>query len=361
MLESVMALKGGGDYQPTRRPRLVDVAKLAGVSLGAASKAISSPGAVRPATRAAVQAAVEVLGYIPSDAGRSLVSRETRMIGVVLPTLDHPVYASFFHALQNRLAEDGYLTVALSHEFDREREVILVERLIRCSVDALILIGSDHKDRTVSMLARAGIPHLFSWSAEGAPAAGAVGFSNVEAMDMIVNHLAGLGHRRIAMINGETHENERARWRLRGVQGAVARHAMELVDVAMVPLTITGGLDGYRMIDPANHRISALICGTDLLAAGALHGANLDGVPVPEGLSITGFDDIEMARLLSPSLTTVKVPVAELGLVTGSAILDMLEHGAAAVPSKLLPVSLVVRQSSGPAPASYARREQMPR
>lgn len=334
-----------------RRPRLVDVAKLAGVSIGAASKAISDPDSVRPKTREAVQAAVEALGYIPSDAGRALVRRSTRMVGVVMPTMDHPVYAGFFHALQSTLAAHDYLTVALSNQFDPDRETVMIERLIRSSVDALVLVGSQHRERPIAMLRRAGIPFLYSWAAENAGATGAVGFSNREAMGRIVAHLAGNGHRRVGMINADPANNERAFWRLEGVKQAVAERGMELVAVAKAPLTMTGGLEAYRSIDPVGSGITALICGTDLLAAGAMHGARLDGIAVPQALSITGFDDIELAGFLNPTLTTVSVPVPELGRATGQAILDYLKTGLEP-PSCILPTALVVRESTGPAPAS---------
>ena len=336
------------DDAVSRRPRLADVARLAGVSIGAASKAMSAPGAVRPRTLAAVQAAVEQLGYIPSDAGRALASRSSRMVGVVMPTLYHPVYATFFHTLQNTLAEQDYLTAALSHDFDREKEIILIERLVRRGVDALILIGTDHDDRTIELLEKMRLPHLFSWSSDEAPPKGAIGFSNQTAMRQLVEHLAGLGHRRVAMINGDIQHNERARWRLKGVRDATDEHGMELVRVATVPLTITGGLEGYREIDPVSNRITALVCSTDLVAAGALHGARQDGVVVPDDMSITGFDDIEIAELLTPALTTVRIPVRELATRTGHAIVAML-RGEHVPPSHVLSTRLIARESSGPA------------
>jgi LacI family transcriptional regulator len=338
------------DPKPRRRPRLSDVAQLAGVSLGAASKAISSPDAVRPRTRLAVERAVKELNYMPSEAGRALASRSTRMIGVAMPTLHHPVYASFFHALQNTLAERGYLTVALAHDFDREREIVLIERLVRRGVDALVLIGTDHAARTIALLDRVGLPYLYSWSSDEALERGAVGFSNRMAMHELVCHLAGLGHRRIAMITGEVRYNERARLRLKGVQEAAASKAMELVEVATAPLTITGGLDGYRRLDPVRKGVTALVCGTDLMAAGALHGARQDGFSAPEHLSVTGFDDIELAGVLTPPLTTVRAPIAEMAHATGEAIMAMLKSGEA-VPTQVLPTALVVRASTGPAPA----------
>lgn len=337
------------------RPRLSDVAKAAGVSLGAASKALSAPDAVRPRTLHAVQRAVESLGYIPSGAARALASRSTEMVGVVLPTISNPVYSTFVHELQKTLAQDGLHLLALAHEYNRENEVELVERLVRRSVDALIMIGTDHDDRTISLLNKIGIPHINCWSSDKAPKHGALGFNNQAAMVKIIDHLVQLGHKRIAMLGGETWNNERAQWRLRGVQKAAAAHGIELVKVVTVPLTIAGGQIGYRQIDPVRNNVTALVCGTDLQAAGALDAARTQGVVVPDQLSITGFDDIEMAALLSPALTTIHAPIAELAIATGKAIIGMLQgHG---VPKSLsLPTELVIRQSTGPARTKSAHR-----
>jgi LacI family transcriptional regulator len=328
-----------------RRVRLADVAEAAGVSLGAASKALSAPHAVRARTREAVQSAAERLGYIPNEAGRMLASRRTRMIGVVMPSLYHPVYAVYFHELQNRLAERHYLAMALSHGFDRAVETDLIARLVRKGVDALVLIGARHDPRTLALVERAEIASIFSWAGDEAPATGAVGFSDRAGMRMVVDHLAALGHRRIAMLNGDARDNERAHWRQRGVEDAAAAHGIDLAEVVTVPLTIQGGRDGLRRIDPARRGITAIVCSTDLLAAGVLHAAGRDGLAVPDALSVTGFDDIELAELLHPALTTLRVPVIELAAMTAELIIAALD-GEARGASALLPVRLVVRNST---------------
>lgn len=334
--------------RPVRRPRLLDVAMAAGVSLGAASKALSAPDAVRPKTLAAVQNAVAKLGYIPSDAGRALASRSTRMIGVVLPTISNPAMALFVHELQKVLGDSDYQLLTLTHEYDRFQESQLIERLIRRSVDALILIGCDQNRRIIRMLDKRALPYLFSWSSEDAPEFGALRIPNHSAMVQVIKHLAALKHRRIAMIGGDPEHNERARWRLKGVRDAAAKRRMELVDVVTVPLTIAGGREGFRQLDPLRRHITAIVCGTDPVAAGVLHEAQLAGIAVPGQISITGFDDIEMVSLLSPPLTSIHVPIADLAAKTGQSIIAMLQ-GQAPPRSITLPTPLIVRGSTGSA------------
>ncbi|MCK9541541.1 MAG: substrate-binding domain-containing protein [Novosphingobium sp.] len=337
------------DRSRPRRARLADVAQAAGVSLGAASKALSAPDTVRPRTLATVRAAVERLGYVPSGAGRMLASRSTRMVGVVLPSLYHPIYATYFHELQKLLAREDYLAVAMSHEFDKAVEQELISRLVSKGVDALVLIGARHDAATMAMIRRVGLPHVFAWAADEAAPPGAVGFSDRDGMVAIVRHLAGLGHRRIAMLNGDPRDNERAAWREQGVRDAARAHGIELAEVAVCPLTVDGGRDGFHRIAPVARGVTALICSTDLLAAGAIDAARKDGIAVPDTLSVTGFDDIEMAELLTPGLTTVRVPVLELARLSVERVTAVLK-GSEPVEAAVLPVSLVVRGSTGPAP-----------
>lgn len=330
------------------RARLSDVAEAANVSLGSASKALSAPDSVRPKTLERVREAADRLGYFPSHAGRALASRSTRMIGVVMPSIYQPVYARFFHLMQDALLEHDYLALALSYDFDRSREHALIERLVRCGVDAVILIGTDHDPRTIALLEKTGVPYVFSWVSDDNVPAGSAGFSNRIAMHAVVAHLAGLGHKRIVMANGDTRDNERARARLAGVEEAAAAHAMTLVDVLTVPLTIAGGAQGYERLKPVRHGVTALICSADLVAAGALDAALRDGVAVPDELSITGFDAIEMAFLLRPALTTVKVPLDDLVAQTAQSVVAALKKDPLP-PGHIFEARLVVGQSTGPA------------
>lgn len=332
-----------------KRARLSDVAKEAGVSLGAASKALSHPEAVRAKTLTAVRAAVEKLGYVPSDAARALASRSTRMIGIVLPTINNPVYAAFTHDVQKLLVNAGYVLLALAHEYDREREVALIERLVQRRVDALILIGSDHAQRTIDLLAGMQVPYLFAWAADSLSSSGAIGFSNQAAMTDVAEHLASLGHGTIAVLTGETGTNERARWRLAAIEAAATRLGLSIAAVETVPLTIAGGRDGFRRLAPLERGATALVCTTDIVAAGALAAAREDGIRVPEQISITGFDDIDLAEILTPALTTIRAPIADMARTVSERITRMLA-GDMSFPSITLPTSLVIRDSTGPGP-----------
>lgn len=340
-----------GTERPDRpgRPTLSDVARLAGVSLGSASKAMSEPGAVRRRTRDAVEAAAEQLGYVPNGTARALATSRSMMVGVVLPTINNPVFASFVHVLQRRLIADGYHLLVQAHEYSPASEVALVERLVWRGIDGLVLVGTDHDPAISRLLERSRLPHLFSWSSDEAPERSCVGFSNREAMRTMVRHLIALGHRRFGIISGELAHNERARARVDGVRQALAEAGIAIASgqISIQPFSIEGGRAGLAALAGLAQRPTAIICTTDLMAAGALAGARDAGIAVPDALSITGFDDIDLAASTFPPLTTVHAPIGEMGEMVGDRIIAAL-RGEPPQPSATIAAPLVLRASTAP-------------
>lgn len=328
------------------RSRLIDVAKLAGVSLGSASRALSTPQAVKPKTLKAVREAAEQLAYVPDGTARSLAMRRSFTVGVILPTVDNPVYADFVHALQQTLGVSKYSLLVSAHEYDRETEVEITGRLVQRGVDGLVLVGTDHDPRVTAQIARAHVPYLITWSADDASGVNFVGFHNRRAMQEVAQHLIKLGHRQIAVLSGFTQFNERARARLAGVVDALSFSGLELPpeNVIYGEFSVTAGRDGFRRVMLLKPRPTALICSTDLVAAGVLAEAADAGIDVPDDLSVTGFDNIIYSQLLTPELTTIDVPTTLMGQKAGAAILRIIQG----LPNEpcVLSTKLIVRGST---------------
>ena len=335
----------------SRRPRLADVARLAEVSLGSASRALSIPHAVKPQTLHRVRAAAEKLGYLPDGAARALAMGRSQTVGVVLPTVNNPIYADFVHALQKQLADGGYYLLISAHEYDRAQERAQVERLLERGVDGLILVGTGQDAALLSRLERAGRPYLFTWSLDEAEGRASVGFSNRRAIQPVVRHLLELGHRRFAVLSGDPMRNERARGRIVGIRETLADAGIELpVDrVFTAPFTIEAAREAFRLAMGLSPRPTALICTADLLAAGALAQARDAGIAVPKRLSITGMDNIEFSALLTPQLTTIDVPTDEIGRRAADSMLAALKQGAP-LESWEVETRLLVRASTAPPP-----------
>ena len=336
------------DRGPIRKTaKLADVARLAGVSTATVSRALTQPDKVKSATAARIRQAVQALGYVAHGAARALASRRTRTIGAVIPTLDNAIFAHTAHALQKTLDDAGYTLLLASHEFDAEVEARLTRALIERGVDGLVLLGATHHPGVLQMIDLHQIPYVLTWALDAAGRHPCIGFDNRAAGEVIARHLLELGHRELGMISGITTGNERAAERLEGVRQALAAHGIALPPGRVVekPYTLTAGREGLREILRGAPRPTAVVCGNDVLAIGALAECQAQGLAVPREVSVTGFDDLEMAAVVTPALTTVHFPTAELGSLAGQHLLARLA-GRPVESRTELPVELVVRAST---------------
>jgi LacI family transcriptional regulator len=336
------------DRGPIRKTaKLADVARLAGVSTATVSRALTQPDKVKSATAARIRQAVQALGYVAHGAARALASRRTRTIGAVIPTLDNAIFAHTAHALQKTLDDAGYTLLLASHEFDAEVEARLTRALIERGVDGLVLLGATHHPGVLQMIDLHQIPYVLTWALDAAGRHPCIGFDNRAAGEVIARHLLELGHRELGMISGITAGNERAAERLEGVRQALAARGIALAPGRVVekPYALTAGREGLREILRGSPRPTAVVCGNDVLAIGALAECQAQGLAVPREVSVTGFDDLEMAAVVTPALTTVHFPTAELGSLAGQHLLARLA-GRPVESRTELPVKLVVRAST---------------
>jgi LacI family transcriptional regulator len=325
------------------------VAHAAGVSLSTASRALAEPDLVLPATRARILEAAARLGYVPHGAARALASRRSRTIGAVVPTLDNPIFATSIQALQQRIAREGYTLLMGSHEYDLQAEVKVVSALVERGVDGVVLVGLDHSPELHRMLAKSAIPFELTWATDASRIHYSLGFSNRLAAASVAQHLMELGHRDFAMISGQTTSNDRARERVAGVREALSARGLKLPArrVLEIPFGIAAARTALGRLLDSGERFTALVCGNDLLALGALLEAAARGIEVPRRLSVTGFDDIELAGEFAPALTTIHLPVADIGRIAAERMLARI--GGGEVPkSHEIPVHLVVRNSTAP-------------
>jgi LacI family transcriptional regulator, galactose operon repressor len=329
--------------------KLADVARLARVSTATVSRALTQPDKVKAATAARIRQAVQALGYVAHGAARALASRRTRTVGAVIPTLDHAIFANTTHALQRTLDEAGYTLLLACHEFDPVAEVRMTQALIERGVDGLVLLGTSHHPSVFQMMETHHLPYVLTWALDASGKHPCVGFDNRAAAIRVTGYLLELGHREFAMISGITEGNERAGERLEGVREALGAAGISLRPERVVekPYSLPAGREGLREVLSASPRATAVVCGNDVLAIGALAECQSAGLAVPQQVSVTGFDDLEMAAVVAPGLTTVHFPTAELGAHAAQNLLARLA-GRVAPGRTELPVELVVRGSAAP-------------
>jgi LacI family transcriptional regulator len=333
----------------SKTAKLADVAQLAQVSTATVSRALTCPDKVKPATAMRIRQAVQELGYVAHGAARALASRRTHTIGAVFPTLDNAIFAKTAHALQKTLDDAGYTLLLASHEFDAEIEARVTRALIERGVDGLVLLGATHHPGVMRMLDTQQIPYVLTWALDAGARHPCIGFDNRAAAVRMARHLLDLGHREIAMISGVTEGNERASERLEGVRQALADRGIALAAGRVVerPYTLSAGREGMREVLREAPRPTAVICGNDVLAIGALAECHAQGIAVPREISVTGFDDLEMSAVVTPGLTTMHFPTAELGTYAARHLLARIA-GKPFEARVELPVELVVRASTAP-------------
>ncbi len=329
-------------------PTLADVARHANVSTATVSRCLNSPDQVVGETRQRVLKAVAELGYAPNFGARALAAKQTNTVGAVIPTMENAVFARGIQAFQEELGRHGKTLLIASSAYQSELEDEQVRALVARGADALLLIGYDRSPELYSFLSKRSVPTLVAWSFAEASDQPAIGFDNCAAMAGLGRLVIGHGHQNIACISAPTASNDRARGRVEGVRRAMAEAGLDSATLLLVetPYGIENGEIAFRQVMARAPDTTAVMCVNDVLAIGALRAAREMGLAVPDDVSITGFDDIEIAVLAEPALTTVHVPHREMGRRAAGMLVGMLRDGETPA-SVNLPTDIRMRRSLG--------------
>jgi LacI family transcriptional regulator len=331
-----------------RFPVARDVADRAGVSESTVSRVFNGTAGVRADKRVAVIKAAEELGFVANGAARALSMRRYMAVGAVVPNIENDVFVRTLSAFQERLRRAGYmlLTTSAGYALDDEmREAIF---LIEHGIDGLMLIGDIHRPELLDRIAKLHIPLIqtFTLSQDRA----CIGFDNANAAARAANYLMDLGHRRIGVVTGPRKDNDRGGMRVAGIVKAMAERDLlmnPLHDIE-VSVGISAGRDAMRQIWAAEAEPpTALICGTDQLAFGAIIEAQAHGATVPQDLSVIGFNDSDYAAFLNPALTTIKIRSEDIGRAAGDHLISRMA-GQNAVRLTEIDAELIVRASTAP-------------
>ena len=331
-------------------PSIEDVASEAGVSKATVSRVLNRPEAVRPLLRARVLAAVARLGYVPHAGARALKLQRSGTVGAIFPTIDNAIFAKAIDALQQRLADGGRQLLIATSSYDPETEARQAVNLVTRGADGLALCGVAQRPALLRFLRQRELPVVHAMTFPPPPGMVSVGFDNARAIAQAVRYLLDLGHRRVAMLAGIVQDNDRAAARVEGVRGALAKAGLALAPQHFVErrYALADAREGFRLLMSSEPRPTAVICGNDVLAMGALLEAKRMRVDVPRAVSVVGFDDLEMARHIHPALTTLHVPTEQLWQTVADRIVAALEKRPVQAVTEV-EVELVVRASTGPA------------
>src|SRR5215470_13305179 len=341
-----------------------ELAAKTGVSVATVSRALNGSPEVSEATRERILALARKLDYTPSAAARTLVNRRSHVVGVVLetgpghPDLLHPFFQEVLVGLKHGAGARGYDLLLFAtdepgngfggtHSYLRRAE--------HHGVDGAIVMGFDGNHPEIGKLAGSGLPCVAVDADLHGARTGYVMSENREGAALAVRHLRELGHERIATITGILGTRPGAD-RLEGYRAEIAALGLppRYEYVVEGDFYDESGYRGTRALLELDEPPTAIFAASDLMAAGALRAASELGVSVPDDLAVVGFDDIGLASLITPQLTTVKQDMAALGEAAADGLGRMMEDPDAEPARTLVPTLLVVRASSGAQGASRA-------
>lgn len=311
-----------------------DVAREAGVSVATVSRVFNLPDKVTDSTREHVLRVASRLGYVANQSARTLRTQRSQVLGVVLPTLDNPVFAECLEGIANGAAAGGYAIQPLMTHYRLESETLAVRQLLAANVEAMILVVSNPADSPgLRQLIQSGLPYVLAYNRT--PDHPCVSVDSEQAVAELIARLNALGHQRIAMVTGKRQASDRAQQRCNGYHSGMQAQGLGYLSLLEVPFIETA-LDQIRRLLLGDERPTALICSNDLLAIRCLRAAHLAGLAVPRQLTVVGFDGIALGQDLTPVLSTITQDNAAIGRRCAELLVASLQMGRALTPADSL-------------------------
>lgn len=317
-----------------------DVAKAAGVSASTVSRALAANSVVAAETRERILDVARQLGYRPNHAARGLITGRTHNIGLVVPDLENPYFASVTKGVQSRALNEGYSVFIADSDEDARTELELVRKLSK-QVDGLILCSARMSEADIASVADETTTVLINrqWGDLAS-----VVVDDFEITRQALEHLYALGHRHVAYAGGPSSSwSNRKRWA--GIEAVQPK----LDGLTVSPLgsfaPVFGGGQSAADVAVASGA-TAVLAYNDLMGLGILARLAARGIDVPRDISVMGIDDVNVATLVSPGLTTVRSPLTKIGRSAVNALIDLIEPNDRQLSIEELPVQLVVRQST---------------
>jgi len=332
----------------TRRPTVVEVADRAGVSIASVSRVLNGIPA-RKDTEARVRAAVADLGYVPDATGRALKLGSALQVAFAVDDVGNPVYTEMMQGVEDGMSGSGSRLLVSSTGHDPQDLLALVQSLSRGYADGLIISPLQRTPQLVEALVDAPVPVVVVGDLGSGVPLDSVRTDSRHGVVMAHQHLVETGRRRIAFVNGPA-DTAPGRARLEGFRQASAAAGSAGAAIEARGFTVSAGEEAWSQIEQLGTRArpDAVLAANDLLALGVMRGALSAGRRVPRQLAVVGIDDIQFARIFSPSLTSVSLQARERGRLAAQLLLERIAAPGAPPRTVLVEPRLVIRESSAP-------------
>jgi LacI family transcriptional regulator len=336
-------------HKKNRRITLGDVAQHSGVSRATASLVVRNSRLISPETHRRVRKSMAALHYVYNQSAANLRTQRTKTLGMIIADVSNPFYAVLASGIENTCNERDYLTIFADTREDVNRQHRIIDRLIQHNVAGVLLCPAGNaSERDLRLLEKVGIPVVqIMRYLKGHPAS-YIGPNNIRGAHLAINHLAGLGHKRIGIIGGPPHRSSSVD-RLRGFREAMATNRIKVDDA----LVVTAEISRRSAMEAALHLLhrsqppTAIFCYNDLMAFGVMLACMKEGLEPGKDLAVVGFDDIPESALWTPPLTTVAVDARSIGHLAASELLQRIDDPQRSKLDIIIEPRLVVRRSCG--------------
>jgi len=307
-----------------------DVATRAGVSTMTVSRALNEPGKVSEEMRERVLRAVKEIGYLPNHLAGSLSSNRSTTIGLIVPSIDNSIYTQTVKGLSEVLKRSGFQLMIAESGYDPNEEEELISVLLSHRVSGLVLHSTEHTRQAIEKIRKSGVPVVENGNIPERPLDMVVSYSNRDASYAMTMHLGRLGYRRIAFASLYSVHNDRSKDRLQGYLAALKQLGIP-ADPRLIVETERGLAAGAELVArvvQSTPEVDALFCAGDVLAVGALFECQKRNWSVPKRIALASFDDVELLRHVTPSVTTLRLPRYDIGDRTARILLSRIMDGA---------------------------------
>ena len=329
------------------RPNIRTVARLAKVSTSTVSRVFNRLSTVDRKVSKRVWEVIQRVGYIPNSHSRWLSSGRSRLLGVIISDLINSFFPEFIRGFENAASQAGYESL-IGFTYDNELvKEVCIRRMLARRVDGVAVMTLGVELPIVERLAARQVPMVFVDFAPPGELSSAIRIDYSAGIDQTVQHLAALGHRKIAFISGPPSLHS-ARVREKAFKASLASIGVRLPEnyIFIGDHSFEKGLAGTRTLLKLRDRPTALMCSNDVTAIGAMHAIAAAGLRIPEDISLIGFDDVNFAKHLLPPLTTVRMPCESIAQEAVKILLKLAENRKDAVTIPTISTSLVVRQTT---------------
>lgn len=304
------------------RPRIQDVARVAGVSPMTVSRALRGLDSVLPETRKRVEEAVRTIGYIPDQAAGALRAGSGNLVAAIVPSLRNSIFSETLQGLADAISPHGLFLSVADGQRSQDEELLLIRSFLALRPCGLVLQETRHSTATRRLLKGTGIPVVEVGDLVRSPIDMAISFSNREAASRMVRYLLGRGYRRIGLMTLPFHSSERSHSRYLGYRDALAEAGVAVSEdlVIQAPGGFAEGAACLNRLMRCSPRPDAIFGASDVLAVGALLAAQAGGLRVPDDVAIASFDRHEISDAIVPKLTSLDVPRYRIGHLAGQAI-----------------------------------------